>query len=133
MKKITLFLMTLVLSLMVNAQTAKKHEVQSGETIYSIARLYNVTASSIIQLNPGIDADHIMAGQTINVPTNAQQTVVTQQPVQQNIQQNIQQQVLQQVRQQVQAQTPQETEEAEQTAGPEAEMQAQQAGGIPPA
>ena len=33
----------------------------------------------------------------------------------------------------VQAQTPQETEEAEQTAGPEAEMQAQQAGGIPPA
>ena len=102
--------MTLVLSLMVNAQTAKKHEVQSGETIYSIARLYNVTASSIIQLNPGIDADHIMAGQTINVPTNAQQTVVTQQPVQQNIQQNIQQQVLQQVRQQVQAQTPQGVE-----------------------
>lgn len=98
--------MTLVLSLMVNAQTAKKHEVQSGETIYSIARLYNVTASSIIQLNPGIDADHIMAGQTINVPTNAQQTVVTQQPAQQNIQQ----QVLQQVRQQVQAQTPQGVE-----------------------
>ena len=95
--------MALVLALTLNAQTTKKHEVQSGETLYSIARQYNVTVASLMEINPGLDADNIMAGQNINVPANAQQTVtpVTAQPVQQG---GIQQQVLQQVRQQVQAQ-----------------------------
>ncbi|MBP5376191.1 MAG: LysM peptidoglycan-binding domain-containing protein [Bacteroidaceae bacterium] len=103
MKKITLFCMALALALMVNAQTTKKHEVQSGETLYSIARLYNVAVASLLQINPGLDSDHIMAGQTINVPANAQQTTVTPVATQQPEQQTIQQQVLQQVRQQVQA------------------------------
>lgn len=95
--------MALVLALTLNAQTTKKHEVQSGETLYSIARQYNVTVASLMEINPGLDADNIMAGQNINVPANVQQTVtpVTAQPVQQG---GIQQQVLQQVRQQVQAQ-----------------------------
>jgi len=101
--------MTFVMAVAIFAQT-QKHEVQSGETLYSIARQYNVTVASLLQINPGLDADHIMAGQNINVPAGAQKTVdapvtttvtatpVTTQP------QNIQQQVLQQVRQQVQAQ-----------------------------
>ena len=115
MKKVLLLLMTIVTVTVMFAQSnTQKHEVQSGETLYSIARQYNVTVATILQANPGLDADHIMAGQKINVPASAQQSVaapVTQQPVQttvqppvQPVQQSIQQQVLQQVRQQVQAQ-----------------------------
>ncbi|MBO7581723.1 MAG: LysM peptidoglycan-binding domain-containing protein [Bacteroidaceae bacterium] len=113
MKKVLLLLMTFVTATMMLAQsTTQKHEVQSGETLYSIARQYNVTVASLLQINPGLDADHIMAGQSINVPAGAQRSVaapVNQQPVQpvqqtQPVQQSIQQQVLQQVRQQVQAQ-----------------------------
>lgn len=114
--------MALVWACVVNAQTTtQKHEVQSGETLYSIARQYNVTVASLLQINPGLDADHIMAGQNINVPAGAQKSVaapVTQQPVQpvqqQSVQpvqqQSIQQKVLQQVRQQVQAQAQQGVE-----------------------
>ena len=102
--------MTFVMAVMMFAQSAttQKHEVQSGETLYSIARLYNTTVTSLLQINPGLDADHILAGQNINVPAGVQKTVATpvstQQPVQTAQPQNIQQQVLQQVRQQVQAQ-----------------------------
>ena len=100
--------MTFVVTTMMLAQstTTQKHEVQSGETLYSIARQYNVTVASLLQVNPGLDADHIMAGQSINVPAGAQRSVstpVNQQPTQPATQ-SIQQQVLQQVRQQVQVQ-----------------------------
>ena len=98
MKRIVLLLITFVMTVTMFAQT-QKHEVQSGETLYSIARQYNVTVASLLQLNPGLDADHIMAGQNVNVPAGAQRTVTTQPQ-----QQTIQQQVLQQVRQQVQVQ-----------------------------
>jgi LysM repeat protein len=111
MKKVLLLLMTFVFATIMLAQstTTQKHEVQSGETLYSIARQYNVTVASLLQVNPGLDADHIMAGQSINVPAGAQRSVATpvnQQPVQpvQPATQSIQQQVLQQVRQQVQVQ-----------------------------
>lgn len=106
MKKVLLLLMTFAMSVVMFSQSAttKKHEVQSGETLYSIARQYNVTVASLLQINPGLDADNIMAGQNINVPANAQQTVTTPVVTQQPTQSNIQQQVLQQVRQQVQAQ-----------------------------
>ena len=114
MKRTVLLLVTFVMAVAMFAQsTTQKHVVQSGETLYSIARQYNVTVASLLQINQGLDADHIMAGQSINVPAGAQQTVstpvVTQQPVQtahpvQPAQQTIQQQVLQQVRQQVQVQ-----------------------------
>lgn len=99
MKRTVLLLITFVMAVMMFAQSAttQKHEVQSGETLYSIARQYNITVASLLQINPGLDADHIMAGQSINVPAGAQRTVSTQP-------QTIQQQVLQQVRQQVQTQ-----------------------------
>ena len=121
MKKVLLLLMTfLTVTVMFAQSSTQKHEVQSGETLYSIARQYNVTVASLLQVNPGMDADHIMAGQNINIPAGAQkstaapvnQQTVNLQPVQQTqqtqqappVQQSIQQQVLQQVRQQVQAQ-----------------------------
>ena len=75
MKTIALFIASWVLSLAINAQTIslQKHEVQSGETLYSIARQYQVSVSSLLELNPGVEADHIMAGQRLNVPAASQQ------------------------------------------------------------
>lgn len=76
MKKVAFFLVTLVLVVMTHAQnvTTQKHEIQSGETLYSIARQYNVSVSYLLEINPGLQADYIMAGQSINVPSTAQQT-----------------------------------------------------------
>lgn len=88
MKKIVSLLMAFVWVTLVVAQTVntQKHEVQSGETLYSISRQYNVPVKTLLDLNPGLDADHIMAGQRINVPaqqTNVSVPVVIQQPTQQ--------------------------------------------------
>ena len=45
-----------------------KHMVETGETIYSIARLYNVSVTSLAKLNK-LDAEFtIYVGQTIIVP-----------------------------------------------------------------
>ncbi|MBQ6965824.1 MAG: LysM peptidoglycan-binding domain-containing protein [Bacteroidaceae bacterium] len=74
MKKIALFLVAIVLAVTVNAQQkTMKREIQSGETLYSIARQHNVSVSTLLELNPGLQADHIMAGQKINVPALTQQ------------------------------------------------------------
>lgn len=75
MKKISFLLVALLLTAVVNAQTVttQKHETQSGETLYSLARQYNVTVAYLLELNPGLEADHIMAGQKINVPAQGQQ------------------------------------------------------------
>lgn len=86
MKKAFLFIVWMI-ALSVNAQTAQtqKHEIQSGETLYSIARQYNVTVSTLLQMNPGLQADYIMAGQKINVPASSvqqNQPVQTATPVQ---------------------------------------------------
>lgn len=74
MKRIASFLLLFVLAFVVNAQIAEvqKHEVQSGETLYSIARKYNLTVMSLLQANPGVQADNIMTGQTIYVPIGTQ-------------------------------------------------------------
>ena len=56
-----------------NAQSGAtvKYEIQSGETLYSIARAYGITVARLQELNPGLRPDFIMAGQKINVPANA--------------------------------------------------------------
>lgn len=110
MKKIAFLFIALVMAIAVNAQsvTAQKYEVQSGETLYSIARKYNVTVASLLQLNPGLDADHIMAGQRLNVPSSGQ--AVPANGVPSTGQSPVQQQVLQQVRKQVQEQRQQGVE-----------------------
>ncbi len=88
MKKIVSLLMAFVWVALMVAQTVntQQHEVQSGETLYSISRQYNVPVKTLIDLNPGLDADYIMAGQKINVPTqqtNVSVPVVTQPTTQQ--------------------------------------------------
>lgn len=95
MKKLTIFLAVFIMSLCMAAQSVKtvKHEVQSGETLSSIARTYNISLSKLKEFNPNLNPDFIMAGQKINVPatkpvssaSNASQTVkpVETKPVQQ--------------------------------------------------
>ncbi len=75
MKTIALFIAACALALAINAQTVstQKHEVQSGETFYSIARQYQVSVAKLLELNPGVQADHIMTGQQLNVPVVSQQ------------------------------------------------------------
>lgn len=75
MKTIALFIAAWALALAINAQTisTQKHEVQSGETFYSIARQYQVSVAKLQELNPGVQSDHIMAGQLLNVPAASQQ------------------------------------------------------------
>jgi LysM repeat protein len=45
----------------------KKHKIQSGESLYSIADKYNTTIADIKKANPGMSSS-IQAGQVINVP-----------------------------------------------------------------
>ena len=52
----------------VPAKGFAKHKVETGETIYSIARLYNVSVTSLAKLNK-LDAEFtIYIGQNIIVP-----------------------------------------------------------------
>lgn len=72
MKKTLFFLFALIISTVINAQSGLtvKYEIKPGETLYSIARTYNVTVARLLELNPGLKSDFIMAGQKINVPAN---------------------------------------------------------------
>lgn len=43
------------------------HTIEKGQSLYSISKMYNVTTSDIVHLNPGCD-EKIYAGQTIKIP-----------------------------------------------------------------
>lgn len=43
------------------------HTIEKGQSLYSISKMYNVTTTDIIRLNPGCD-EKIYAGQTIKIP-----------------------------------------------------------------
>ena len=59
--------MALVLALTLNAQTTKKHEVQSGETLYSIARKNGTTVKQICQLNGIKETTVLQVGRRLRV------------------------------------------------------------------
>ncbi|GAB4315586.1 MAG: LysM peptidoglycan-binding domain-containing protein [Bacteroidales bacterium] len=44
------------------------HEVKAGETLYSIARQYNVSIGEIINTNPGLDPASLKIGQKLLIP-----------------------------------------------------------------
>ncbi len=44
------------------------HRVEKGETLYAIARKYNVPVGQIIRLNTGIDPDRLREGQELKIP-----------------------------------------------------------------
>jgi murein DD-endopeptidase MepM/ murein hydrolase activator NlpD len=49
------------------------HQVESGESLYTIARRYNVTAQAIIQANGFSSPDKIFVGQKLVIPGKASQ------------------------------------------------------------
>ncbi len=50
-----------------SAKKMTKHEVQSGETFYSIARLHNVSIHSLQEANPRVVPTKMYVGQLLNV------------------------------------------------------------------
>ena len=46
------------------------HEIKSGDTLYSLGRFYNVSVSSIIKANRGINPYNLMIGDRICIPMN---------------------------------------------------------------
>ena len=46
---------------------ANQHVVQSGDTLYAIARRYGTTVPALLKLNPGLEADQIAVGRVINI------------------------------------------------------------------
>lgn len=58
------------------------HTIQSGETLYKLTTLYNVSAKTICDANPGLSADNFRIGQVLRIPlNNAKATEPTQAPV----------------------------------------------------
>lgn len=55
------------------------HEVQAGETLYSISRKYGVSVSELRQANTQI-GENIMAGQTLQIPVSKQSASTTSIP-----------------------------------------------------
>lgn len=49
--------------------TARTHTVQTGETPYSIARRYGVSADKLLTANPGVDPRRLRVGQKLNIPS----------------------------------------------------------------
>jgi murein DD-endopeptidase MepM/ murein hydrolase activator NlpD len=52
-----------------------RHTIESGESLYSIARRYDVTAQAIVQANGFSSPDKIYVGQSIIIPGRADQLV----------------------------------------------------------
>lgn len=44
------------------------HKVEKGETLYRISRNYFLTEKDIVEVNPGLTAENLKAGQTIKIP-----------------------------------------------------------------
>ena len=44
------------------------HKVEKGETLYRISRNFFLTEKDIIEVNPGLTAENLKAGQTIKIP-----------------------------------------------------------------
>ena len=57
---------------------SRKHTIQAGETVSSISRMYGVSLSDILKLNPTIgNGDHIEQGQVLIIPGTATVTGTT--------------------------------------------------------
>ena len=71
----------LFISFQLSAQTQNlRHEVQGGETLYSISRTYGVSVESIRQANPKM-GDTLLAGSVIVIPQKTSVSTQTSTPV----------------------------------------------------
>lgn len=69
MKRLLIFLMTWAISVSLLADT-KEHIVERGETIESIAKLYNITTEELITANPSAK-DMFYAGMILTIPESS--------------------------------------------------------------
>ncbi len=47
---------------------SQSHTIMQGETLYAIARHFNVSVEALIEANPGLQPDKIYAGQVLQIP-----------------------------------------------------------------
>ncbi len=51
--------------------TPREHRVRQGETLYGIARFYDVPLERLLELNDIVDADDLVPGQALRLPAEA--------------------------------------------------------------
>lgn len=44
------------------------YKIKSGDSIQSLAKLYNISEQDIMQLNPGLSLDMLQMGQSVTIP-----------------------------------------------------------------
>ncbi len=44
------------------------YRVRPGDTLYSVARAYETTIEALVELNPEVEPDHLLVGQSLRVP-----------------------------------------------------------------
>lgn len=59
------------------AQTNKSHTVTAGETLYGIARNYQIHISELLKVNPQIENNYIKPGDVVFIPSKNGTTVVS--------------------------------------------------------
>ncbi len=79
MKRVLFSVMFLILSLMCIAQNITYHTVQRGETLYGIAKKYNVTIDAIRSSNPDLEK-YFFAGMKLIIPVNQNATINNSMP-----------------------------------------------------
>lgn len=55
------------------------HTIQAGETLYKVTQLYNLSAKTICDANPGLSAENFRIGQVIRIPLE-EETILTETP-----------------------------------------------------
>jgi cell wall-associated NlpC family hydrolase len=64
-----------------NNFSEKSHEVLSKETLYGIAKQYNITIADLYKINPNLEKEGLKKGQIIKIPqTVFQDLVITKEP-----------------------------------------------------
>lgn len=59
------------------------HTIQAGETLYKLTTLYNISAQTICNANPGLSAENFRTGQVVRIPLReVSATTVPQEPTQ---------------------------------------------------
>lgn len=59
------------------AVVVRTYEIQSGDSLFSIAQRFGVSVAEILELNGIDDPDRIEAGQVLTLPSNASLTTTT--------------------------------------------------------
>ena len=69
-------------------KSARTHTIKSGETLYRLSKMYNITTDELCAANPGLSINNFRAGEVIVIPTKdseeakASEKIQAPQPVQ---------------------------------------------------